>query len=125
LAVKLADQATRMVKNEGTLFFCEVDGTPMMAAPMRATAAAMARRAVLIVTAGLPGRSADLYCKTAKPVPTARASAHYPQGIEHSLNSPFIRHSDFSWSFNRLCQDAASFWGLAVAARGRPQAGKE
>ena len=39
----------------GSLDLWVVEGTPMMAAPMRAAAATMARRAVLIVTARLLG----------------------------------------------------------------------
>ena len=40
---------------DGSLDLWVVEGTPMMAAPMRAAAATMARSAVLIVTAHLLG----------------------------------------------------------------------
>ena len=61
-----------------------VEGTPMMAAPMRAAAAAMARRAVLTVTARLLGLRPHGH---ARHMPAPEPGRNYPVGIERSLNA--------------------------------------
>src|SRR5262245_2824513 len=87
----------------GALDLCVLEGTPMMAAPIKAAAATSASRAVLNVTPHLQGFGAvQGLCRR------PRMDTSYHDRTERSLNVAFIRHSGLAGRPSASVQGARS-----------------